>query len=793
MRLRNRIIAAAFALVLGTSGAGATTIFVRAAASGANNGTSWTDAYTSLQTALAAAVSTDEIWVAAGNYLPTATTDRTISFVMKNGVGIYGGFNGTETMRSQRNPTANPTNLTGDIGAVGVVTDNSYHVVTADASVSASGILDGFTIASGRADGPGDPTDRGGGVYTVGGSPAFVRCYFTNNYAGNRGGAVRVASGSPTFTDCTFQFNGANQAGGGIAAASVGSLQIKGSVFRNNNAISPCMLCAGGGAIEATDNTMLVNCVFAQNSPNGIAFLGGGNSFVNVTVANNASYGIALLQNPNSIVNSIVYGNPTGAIFLGISGIATVSYSDVEGGWAGTGNINANPLFLNAPSDLRLGAGSPAVDSGNNAAVPGGVTTDVAGLPRFFDDPGAANVGAGTPPLVDMGAYERVPLTVSAPTPASQTVCAGTSASFSVTASGSPTLSYRWRKGGVNLFDGGAISGAATAMLTINPTATGNSGSYDVVVTDGFGQPLTSAAATLTVNAIPAAPTASNNGPICVGQTLQLSASTIANATYSWTGPNSFTSSAQNPSIASATAAAGGTYNVTATVSACTSPVGMTTAVVNSTPSAVITAASSVCPSTGGHAASVPDAGVGATYTWTIMNGTITGGAGTRSITFTSGATGSVTLGVTVQASGGCSAMSSKMVTILPPGCPGRFFTLVPCRVVDTRGAVGPWGGPALAGGASREFTIVGRCAIPSSARSISLNVTVVQPTTSGYFTLYPGGTSVPLVSALNYAAGQIKANNAVTPLSDAGTLSVFCGQGSGTAHLLIDVNGYFE
>jgi Right handed beta helix region/Immunoglobulin I-set domain/PKD-like domain len=767
---------------------------VRASASGANNGTNWTDAYTNLQTALAAAVSTDEIWVAAGTYKPTATADRMFSFALKNGVGVYGGFAGTETMRSQRNPAANVTILSGDIGTVGVTTDNSYHVVTSDSTVTATGILDGFTVTAGRADGGGDPTDRGGGAYINLGSPAFVGCTFSSNYASNRGAGVRVAAGSPSFTSCTFQNNFAGQAGAGLGAASVGSMQIKGCVFRGNTVGSPCAFCAGGGGIEATDNTTLVNAVVAQNSPNGIAFLGGGNSFVNVTVANNASYGIALLQNPNSIVNSIVYGNPTGAIFLGISGIATVSYSDIQGGgFAGTGNIDANPLFLNAPSDLRLGAGSPAVDSGNNAGVPGGVTTDVAGLPRFFDDPGAANVGAGTPPLVDMGAYERVPLTVSAPTPATQTVCAGGSVSFSVTASGTPTLTYRWRKGGVNLFDGGAISGAATAMLTINPTATGDTGSYDVVVTDGFGQPLTSAAATLTVNAIPATPTASNNGPICAGQTLQLSASTIASATYSWTGPNAFTSSAQNPSIPSATVAAAGTYNVTATVSSCTSSVGMTTAVVNATPSAVIMAASSVCPSTGGHAASVPDAGVGATYTWTIMNGTVTGGAGTRSITFSSGPSGSVTLGVTVQASGGCSAMSSKTVTILPPGCPGKFFTLVPCRVVDTRGAVGPWGGPALAAGASREFTIVGRCAIPSSARSVSLNVTVVQPTAPGYFTLYPGGTMLPLVSVLNYSTGQIKANNAVTPLSEAGTLSVFCGQGSGTAHLLIDVNGYFE
>ncbi|HEX9303835.1 MAG TPA: hypothetical protein VGA31_05235, partial [Thermoanaerobaculia bacterium] len=450
---------------------------------------------------------------------------------MKNGVGVYGGFAGTETMRSQRNPTANITILSGDIGTVGVGTDNSYHVVTSDGTVTPTGILDGFTVTAGQADGGADPTDRGGGVYINLGSPAFVRCIFSNNYAGNRGGGVRVAAGSPSFTNCTFQGNFAQSAGdgfpggGGLSAASVGSIQVTGCVFRSNSVGNT----TGGGGIDVTDNTTVVNSVVAQNSPNGANFSSTGNTFINSTVANNGNYGIVFFSTSNAITNSIVWNNPTGALFLGISASVSISYSDIQGGFGGTGNISGNPLFAGAPSDLRLGSGSPAVDSGNNAAVPGGVTTDVAGLPRFFDDPAAPNVGAGTPPIVDMGANERVPLTVSAPSPASQTVCAGASASFSVTASGAPTLSYLWRRNTVNLLDGGPISGSATAMLTINPTVTGDAGSYDVVVTDGFGQTQASTAATLTVNSTPA-PVASNNGPICVGQTLQLMASTVSGA-----------------------------------------------------------------------------------------------------------------------------------------------------------------------------------------------------------------------------------------------------------------------
>lgn len=772
------------------SEAGAVTIFVNSTASGANNGTSWANAYTSLQTALGAAVSGSEIWVAAGTYRPTATADRTISFALKNGVGVYGGFAGTETLLSQRNPAANVTILSGDIGTGGVATDNSYHVVTSDSTVTATGILDGFTVTAGRADGGADPTDRGGGVYINQGSPTFVRCNFLGNYAGNRGGGVRVAAGSPSFTDCKFQGNFASSAGAGLSAGSVGSMQVKSCVFSGNNVGNS----TGGGGIEATDNTTATNCVVAQNSANGIVFYGGGNTFTNCTVTGNGAYGIVLYAvGSMAIANSILWGDSTGEVFLSPSTAISISYSDVQGGgFAGAGNIDANPLFLGAPADLRLGAGSPAVDAGNNAAVPGGVTTDVAGLPRFFDDPGVADTGVGTPPLVDMGAHERVPLSVSAPSPASQTVCAGTGVSFIVTASGSPPLSYQWRKGAVNVSDGGSISGATTPMLTINPTAAGDSGSYDVVVTDGLEQSLASAAATLTVNAIPPAPVASNNGPICVGQTLQLSASTVPGATYSWSGPNGFASELQNPTIASATVAASGTYSVTATVAACTSAPAMTNAVVNTVPSSEITAPASVCPSSGGNGASVPDAGPGATYTWSIENGTITGGAGTRNITFSAGPSGSVTLDVTVQGGNGCSSSDSASVEIFPV-CPTAFFTVAPCRVVDTRDPAGPWGGPALSAVSERTFTFADRCLVPSSARSVSLNVTVTEPTARGHLSLYPGGTPLPLVSALNYATGQTRANNAIVPLGAGGILAVFCEQLSGTVHLIIDVNGYFE
>ena len=104
-----------------------------------------------------------------------------------------------------------------------------------------------------------------------------------------------------------------------------------------------------------------------------------------------------------------------------------------------------------------------------------------------------------------------------------------------------------------------------------------------------------SADASTTVNAIPSAPTASNNGPICAGTTLQLSASTVANGAYSWTGPNGFTSSQQNPTIPAATPAATGTYSVTVTVAGCTSAAGTTAATVRATPTAAVSGDATIC------------------------------------------------------------------------------------------------------------------------------------------------------------------------------------------------------
>jgi hypothetical protein len=120
-----------------------------------------------------------------------------------------------------------------------------------------------------------------------------------------------------------------------------------------------------------------------------------------------------------------------------------------------------------------------------------------------------------------------------------------------------------------------------------------------------------------------------------------------------------------------------------------------------------------------------------------------------------------------------------------------RFHTLIPCRVVDTRGPPGPYGGPALVSGQARIFAIRGPCGIPSTAKAVSVNLTAVQPSGDGYLTAYRSDIALPAVSSMNYRANGVRANNAVVTLDGAGQMSIFASFGG--PHLLLDVNGYFE
>ncbi|HTY43421.1 MAG TPA: right-handed parallel beta-helix repeat-containing protein [Thermoanaerobaculia bacterium] len=729
-----------------TSAASATVLCVKPVPSGTGCWAPGT-AYTDLQPALAAASASDEIWVAAGTYKPTSDTDRTKSFAMKNGVAIYGGFNGTETSRGQRNPSVNVVVLSGDIGTAGFSGDNSYHVVTADASVTLTGIIDGVTISGGQADGASPSNqDRGAGLWVNGGSPKLVGLTLTANYASFRGGAVRVESGAPQFLSCTFVSNTVafGAGGAGLSSNTGASVDAEECVFRSNSISGST---TGGGGVQTGGNTTLINCVIAQNSPNGLQIQGDNNKIQDCTFNANNGYGAAfLVSNSNTIANSVFWGDLVPEIFFDGSSSASISWCDVQGGspFAGSGNIDADPLFLGAPADLRPGEGSPVVDAGNNTLVPGGTTIDVRGLPRFFDDPGVPDTGVGNVPpgIVDMGAYERIPIEVTAP--GDLTVCSGAQAVFTVTATGQPTLTYQWRKNGSPLSNGGTISGVTTNTLTISATVPGDTGSYDVVVTDGFGQSLTSSAAALTVNARPMA-AASGSATVCAGTATPLSGSGGVSCAWSPSlGLDSATSCSPmaTPSITTVytltVMAANGcpsTNNPTVTINV--NPVPATPAI--SAPLSVPVGAS-------GASASVPNH-AGSTWTWTLSGGTITAGQTTRQIVFDAGPPGTTMACTVVETNAGCvSPLAAKNIQVdfldVPPS--NTFHDYV--NAVARNGVTAGCGGGNYCGTAS-----VTRAQMAVFLLKAEHGSTFVPPSCAGRFTDVPcpGGFAVDWIEEL--------------------------------------------
>ena len=118
------------------------------------------------------------------------------------------------------------------------------------------------------------------------------------------------------------------------------------------------------------------------------------------------------------------------------------------------------------------------------------------------------------------------------------------------------------------------------------------------------------------------------------------------------------------------------------------------------------------------------------------------------------------------------------------------YYPLTPCRLVDTRGAAGPFGGPSLTAGSTRTFALPSAsCGLPPRALAYSLNMTVVPPGPLGYLTVWPAGQAQPYVSTLNSYQGSVVSNAAIVPAGTAGAISVFV---TDATDLVIDVNGYF-
>ncbi len=432
----------------------AKTVYVDDSASGSNNGSSWTDGYTDLQDAIADAVFGDQIWVAQGIYYPStiAENDRDKSFELKDGVAIYGGFEGDESNLVDRDFNLFETYLSGDFNQNNALSDNSYSVIYSSA-VSGSTIVDGFIITAGNASalcngqlrqrygggwyndasGAGklsSPTIEncrfvgneaycaGGAFYNDGnsggvGMPSFYKCSFESNYSENTGGAVynngNTGNATPSFTNCKFSSNSTNLS----MVSYAGAVYNLGQSGNSNPVFTNCLFdnnsAFAGGAVyclgqNGKSNSVFDNCTFVGNTATG----NGGAIYSNAH--NPGGTGEA---NP-IITNSIFWGN-TGApfqgnIFRNNFGTITISYSlvdeaDCNALYSGSGPAivcgagmifditgSLDPGFANqGSSDYQLGASSPAI----NAGIGGGATSlDLACLQRFQQGD------------IDLGAFE---------------------------------------------------------------------------------------------------------------------------------------------------------------------------------------------------------------------------------------------------------------------------------------------------------------------------------------------------------------------------------------------------
>ena len=395
------VLAVALVLVVvGGQGAMAadSIIYVDAEATGANNGTSWDDAYAELQPALEDAADGDEVWVAAGIYTPTVkhggTSDRYRSFQMKNGVAIYGGFDPSvgDLAFEDRDWEANRTILSGDLNGDDEPgfendDDNSYHVFyhPEGTNLDSTAILDGFTITAGNANGDSSLANTGGGMCNeFGSSPMLTNCTFEGNSA-RMGGAVHNWNSQPTLVNCTLSGNSASYAGGGIWNEG-SSPVLTNCTFEGNSAES-----IGGAMANAFyASPRLINCTFVGNEA---ADGGGMHNYYNCLPV---------------LTNCILWGNTPDQIANSESA-PVVTYSDLQGGCniisgnvCGTGNIDTDPLFVDAENgDYHLLPDSPCIDVGDNDALelPG---HDFEGDDRILDGDGDGDA------IVDMGVDEAL-------------------------------------------------------------------------------------------------------------------------------------------------------------------------------------------------------------------------------------------------------------------------------------------------------------------------------------------------------------------------------------------------
>lgn len=385
--------------------------YVNQLATGQNNGTSWTDAYTNLQTATS--TTTDgEIWVAAGTYLPTQTTDRSLSFEIARNVSLFGGFpNIGNPAMEDRNWDEYPTMLSGDIGILGDTIDNTFHVLTINANFTTDDIdvMDGFIIADGNS-------DYAGGGAEVKGNFTFRNCLFTDNFAGYEGGAITGNNIMLTIENCIFENNYADHSGGAVnyyGPTPIRQLHILNSVFNKNKAKLV------GGAVNGTGFNNIVSCLFVENTTNnngGAIAHSEKDSLIitNCTFTLNTGQlrGAAISDFSRDstftqITNSVFYKNQADNNQLfDFSGSAihhaNIAYSFIDSTECPTGISCGEGMIFDKNSpfvDAAMRNFTPdkdglLVDNGNNSFLVPALLHDLAGNPRISGS------------TIDIGAYE---------------------------------------------------------------------------------------------------------------------------------------------------------------------------------------------------------------------------------------------------------------------------------------------------------------------------------------------------------------------------------------------------
>jgi predicted outer membrane repeat protein len=367
-------------------------IYVNQLAVGANNGSSWANAFTNLSNALSTATGGSEVWVAQGVYKPSIQIDinagggsdlREVSFQIPGGVAVYGGFNGTELSRDDRNAVLNLTILSGDIDnndvnadanqiaetTADLVGNNAYHVIYTE-NASATTRLDGFTITAGKADWPigtTDPNRNGGGWFnritgTATSSPVLAQNVFRGNYALGDGGGfyttqgIAGASASPQVLSCVFRNN---QSGTNAGAMFLGSFQlgtyaaqISQCQFLDNQALR-----RGGAIYLIGDASVFDQCSFTGNAVTVISEMGltmpGSGGAVTMTQSDAHFNACMFIQNSAT-------GNPTGAFEGGGGGAVYMSSNEPQSTSLGV----SQPMFTRCGFYNNIATGNTAAWGG---------------------------------------------------------------------------------------------------------------------------------------------------------------------------------------------------------------------------------------------------------------------------------------------------------------------------------------------------------------------------------------------------------------------------------------------